>query len=196
MRINYNFKFQERMKNVITGRIITIMREVKQKKLTFDDYLEMKGKKIYDSEAYKELSHNNKTYARGYIDALYTNMWYNELEWLLYHPDLGLITSEYVPHGEWYRIISEKSCYCWKGTKKVFYISKRGVPIIDIPEHLTWNDVVNGDVIYDTMCEKPFNGPFIVESVDRQYLLNPYNQRFFCCIHLKGYEKKIDQEYS
>jgi hypothetical protein len=120
----YKFEYQNHLKNAIAATITKMMKEMIREQWTHEQFLKIKSEKVFD-DRWKELAKYNQQYLFGYMDALYNQIWYEHIEWNLYHPKHGLLSvMEFEKRNLLHSEVASKACaYVWKGTKNVFFRS-------------------------------------------------------------------------
>jgi len=180
---NYRFNYQFRLRNSFKWKIVQLFKDMTEEKWDHNKFLEIRGHKIFNND-WKLLAGYNQSYLIAYMDALYEQMWSNEIEWKVYHPEKGLIKSNLVKEGKYSEPIPRGGAFVWKNTNFIFYRTIE----------LSWNDVNTGDIIYEYGFDKLY-GPFVIMDIDQQCITNPKNNTWFRTISLKYFFKKEIPEY-
>jgi hypothetical protein len=109
-----------KMRSSLLGRINYIFNNAKRHHETFYDILNNLKFDVYDSEYWKKIPQYEHYYIRGFIDAQFKYLDDNCIEWLHYHPILGMVKNIQIPAGEWHIVDSKKSGFYWIGTNKPY----------------------------------------------------------------------------
>ncbi len=77
---------------------------------------------VYSQNSWKRLTQYNQSYVKGVIDTHLEYINRNELEWRVYHPDLGHVEKEDYSKLDdiWSEVVGKLGASFWKGTQKVW----------------------------------------------------------------------------
>jgi hypothetical protein len=92
----------------------------RQMKKTYGEMLELRKELLFDTNSWQRLPQYMQSYCHGYFDARIKEIWQNDVEWRVYHPDHGHVwRKDYdILDGKWSEVISEGGAHFWRETEK------------------------------------------------------------------------------